>query len=267
VGSSRMNNVLKCFLTSSALLVSAAAFGGVRIETVNRDIKTQAAQGPGQTILIQDAKVRFSVNKTGGMILKDGKMFVVDDQRKSYREMDKATMQGYSSQANAAMAQMQERMKNMPPEQRAQMEKMMSGMAPGGAMPSKNDVWTSKDTGKNETVEGRKCRLWQLLRNGQLAEELCVVPFSTLPGKEDFQKSFKQIAEAFEGFTAGMPGSESAKARNSINGYPVRVRTYTNGKQAATEQVLKSWKEESVPASTFEIPAGYKKQEMPKLGR
>ncbi len=260
-----MNNVLKCLLTGSTLFIATAAHAGVRFETVNRDIKTQAAQGPGQTALIQGGMARFGVNATGSMILRDGKVFFVDDQRKTYRELDKATMQGYSSQTNAAMEQMQERMKKMTPEQRAQFEKLMGGMMPGAAAP-KNDVWTSKDTGKGATVDGRKCRTWHLLRNGQLAEELCVVPLSTLPGKEDLEDTFRRLAEAFEGFTAGLPGADSAKARNAIKGYPVRVRTYMDGKPTGTEQVLKSWTEESVPAAAFDIPASYKKQEMPNLG-
>ena len=65
-----------------------------------------------------------------------------------------------------------------------------------------------------------------------------------------------------------MPNADAAvKARTSVNGYPVRTRGFdASGKLRGTETVLTKWVEEALPASAFDIPAGYKKQEMPKLG-
>ena len=257
---------MKQLIVIASALVVATASAGVRIETVDRDIQTKKADGPVQTVLVQDGNARVSNNQSGGMILKGSTIYVIDDKRKPYSILDKAMMQGYASQANAAMAQMQERMAKMSPQEREMMQKMMGGNMPGMA-PAKQDVYESKDTGKSDTVEGRKCRLWNIHKNGKLQEEICVVPFSSLPGKEDMQKTFKSLAEAFEGMAAGMPGSDNAsKARSAINGYPVRVRSYANGALRGNEMVLKSWTEESIAASVFEIPAGYKKRDMPKMG-
>jgi hypothetical protein len=253
-------------LSASTLLMAVTASAGVRIETTTRDIKTQAVDGGPQIVLVQDGKVRMNNPKNAnGVILKNSMFYVLDDQRKTYTEIDKATMQKTAEQAGAAMKQMQEQMKNMPPEQRAQMEKMMAGM-PG--MSGKKDLYEAKDTGRNDTAEGRKCRIWNVLKNGTVQEEMCVVPFTSFSGKEDFQKAFKQLAEAFEGMAANLPGAgDSIKARNSVNGYPVRVRYFDEaGKPRGMETVLTKWAEESLPASTFEIPAGYKKNELPKMG-
>jgi hypothetical protein len=257
---------MKTFRFALIALVATTASAGVRIETVNRDIKTKAIDGLPQVLLVQDGKVRMNGSQSGAMILKGGVIYMLDDKRKAYREMDKATMKATMDQAGAQMKMMQERMKNMPPEQRAQMEKMMGGAMPG--MPSgKPKVYTSKDTGKSDSSEGRKCRVWHLLADGEVYEELCVVPFSTFPGKEDFEKTFKEIGEAFSGLASGFPGAgDQVKARSTVNGYPVRVRPYVNGQPRGTEIVLKSWTEESVPASSFEIPAGYKKRDMPSMG-
>jgi hypothetical protein len=38
-----------------------------------------------------------------------------------------------------------------------------------------------------------------------------------------------------------------------------------DGKFRPTETVLTKWVEESIPASTFDVPAGYKKMEMPTM--
>ena len=52
----------------------------------------------------------------------------------------------------------------------------------------------------------------------------------------------------------------------AINGYPVRTRMYaSDGKFQPSETVMTKWVEESIPASTFEPPAGYTKAEMPKM--
>jgi hypothetical protein len=255
----------KALVLGAALAATAAtASAGVRIESITRDIKTQAVQGSPHVVEVQGGALRASTDQ-GGLLLKDGVITFIDDKRKTFTEMDKARMQAMASKANAAMAQMQERMKNMPPEQRAQMEKMMGGMMPGGA--GKAPVFTAKDTGKTDTVEGRKCRTWHLLKDGQIAEEMCVVPFSSLPGKEDMQKSFKEMSEAFAGFAAAVPGAqEQAKVRMSIDGYPVRSRPYLNGQLFGSENIMKSWTEVNIPAATFTVPAGYKKRDLPQMG-
>jgi hypothetical protein len=258
----------KFIVTAIALLVATTASAGVRIETVTRDVKTKVADGGNQIILVQDGKVRMSTGKDAqGMILKGSMFYMLDEKKKTYMEMDKATMKKTADQAGAAMKQMQDRLKNMPPEQRAQMEKMMGANMPGMMM-GKPDTWEAKDTGKSDTSEGRKCRVWTLNKNGKLHEELCVVPFSSLPGNEDFEKTFKELAESFEGMASGVPGAgDSIKARTSIKGYPVRVRYFEPaGAQRAMETVLTKWVEESVPGTQFEIPAGFKKREMPRMG-
>lgn len=259
----------KLILTMAGLLAATQVSAGVRIETVTRDVKTQVADGGKQVVLVQDGKIRMSNPGHGnGMILKNAVLYLVDDKRKTYSEIDKATMKKAADQAGAAMAQMQERLKNMPPEQRAQMEKMLGANMPG-AMSGKPDTYETKDTGKSETAEGRKCRVWNLLKNGVLNEELCVVPYSSLPGKEDFEKAFRELAESAKDMAGNLPGAGAAiEARKSVEGFPVRVRYFDGaGKPRGTETVLTQWLEESLPGSTFEIPAGYTKKELPTMSR
>ena len=251
-----------------AALSCATASAGVRIESVTRDIKTQVAEAGTQVVMVQDGKVRVNnAKESSGVILKESMLYILDDKRKTYSEIDKATMKKTADQAGAQMKQMQEQLKNMPPEQRAQVEKMM-GAHMGGMMSGKKDTYEAKDTGKSESSEGRKCRVWNLLKNGVVQEELCVVPFASFPGKEDFEKTFKELADAFEGMAGALPGAgDSIKARKSINGYPVRIRSFDDlGKLRGTETVLTKWVEESLPGATFEIPAGYKKKDLPKMG-
>jgi hypothetical protein len=52
-------------------------------------------------------------------------------------------------------------------------------------------------------------------------------------------------------------------AQSKANGFPVRSRGYEDGRLGDDEQLMKVWREEAIPASMFEIPAGYKKKQMP----
>lgn len=255
----------KPLIVATLALFAGVAGAGVRIETVTRNIETKKADGAPQVVAVQGGAVRVT-SKDGAMILRDNTIYVVDDKGKTYRELDKATLERYAKQMGSAMAKMQEQLKNMPPEQRAQVEKMMGGRMSGMAS-AQTDVYEAQDTGRRDIAEGRKCGVWNMLKNGAVYEELCVVPFSSLPGKEDVQQAFKRITEAFEGLASAFPNApKDVKARANINGYPVRARSIADGKPTGSETVLQTWKEESFPASIFEVPAGYKKEDMPKLG-
>ncbi|HTU67773.1 MAG TPA: hypothetical protein VMF52_17620 [Steroidobacteraceae bacterium] len=249
-----------------ASLFATAAFAGVHVENVTRDIATKAQQGNTQVMLVQDGKMRVNAQKDGATILKGSTIVIIDDKHRTYREMTKEDLKKMVAGASEMMAKMQERLKNMSPEQRAQMEKMMGNRIPGGLGTDKPDTWESKNLGTTDTVEGRKCQNWSLIRNGAPFEELCVVPYGSLPGKEDFQKVFQEMADAFGDLAKQVPGAEqSVKARTAINGYPVRTRQYgPDGKFRSTETIMTKWVEESIPAATFDPPPGYAKAELPK---
>jgi hypothetical protein len=258
---------VKSLLFVAAAFASSGVMAGIHVENVTRDITTKAQQGNTQTMLVQNGMMRTNASSSGAVILKGSTIIMIDDKRKQYREMTKEDLKKMAAGAGEAMAKMQEKMKNMTPEQRAMMEKMMGNRIPGGmGSPDKPDTWESKNLGTTATVEGRKCQNWNLLRNGAPFEELCVVPYNTLPGKEDFQKVFKEMAEAFGDLAKQVPGADqSAKARAAINGYAVRTRMYaSDGKFRPTETIMTKWVEESIPASMFEPPAGYVKAELPK---
>jgi hypothetical protein len=257
---------MKNILIIGAAILSSSALAGIHVENTTRNIQTKAQEGDIKTMLVQDGKMRTNGTKDTAIVLRGSSILIIDDKRKQYREMTKEDMKKMAAGAVDMMAKMREKMKNMSPEQRAQMEKMMGNHLPGGLGTDKPDVWDAKNLGTTATVEGRKCQNWNLTRNGAPFEELCVVPFNTLPGKEDMQKVFKDMAETFGDVAKQIPGSDAMpKAMSQINGYPVRTRMYaSDGKFQPNETVLTKWVEESVPASMFEAPAGYRKMEMPK---
>ena len=91
-----------------------------------------------------------------------------------------------------------------------------------------------------------------MTRNGELDEQICVVPFSALPGKEDFQKVFASFARSFEEMAksvpmlAGMMANEFT-AQVKANGFPVRRQAYVGDNLSDVETLVKVWREEAIP--------------------
>jgi hypothetical protein len=250
------------FLVVLGALGAQAASAGVYVEMVDRDLASGNTE-LSQKMYVQNGLGRFVDAGGRATLIKNGTLYIIDDADQSYIAFDKATMEKLAKKINAAMAQMKEQLAKLPPEQRAQMEKSMPGMS--GA--DKKWVVEALDTGKSDEVDGRKCRLWDVRRNGELDDQLCVVPYSSLPGKENFQAVFANFARVFEEMAksapmlAGMMSNEFG-AQAKVNGFPVRTRGYENGKLGNSEHRMSLWREEAIPASMFEVPAGYKQKSM-----
>jgi hypothetical protein len=276
-----MNAVMKGPVRFIALLaVSAAAAGlanaGVYVEMADRRVG-ESTTTPVQKMYVQGNSGRFvdiagpgSDGHATATIIKDGNLYAIDDTDKTYVQLDKASMEALAKKMNDAMTQVREQLAKMPAEQRAQMEQMLAKQMPGFA--GGDQKWTVEavDTGKSDKVDGRPCRLWDVKRNGELDEQLCVVPFSALPGKENFQAVFGNFAKVFEEMAKSVPMlsglmTNEFSAQEKINGFPVRSRDYENGQLSDMERVMSVWREQNVPASMFAIPTGYKRKTMEEL--
>ena len=100
------------------LLVSKSTSGGStetnQIQITRTQMRAEmAGPGGGKQAVVFDATKQV--------------MWMINYDKKSYSEMTKADVDRVAGQLSGAMAQMQEQMKNMPPEQRAQIEAMMRG--------------------------------------------------------------------------------------------------------------------------------------------
>jgi hypothetical protein len=261
--------------------VAGVASAGVYVEMVNHDLTTNETELV-QKMYVQDGSGRFvdvpsKKDATDGagpapesaMLIKGGTLHAVDDENKSYVVLDKSTLDQLAKKMDAVVAQVREQLAKMPAEQREQMEPILAKQVPGLA--GKQD-WTVEaiDTGKMDKVNGRSCRIWDMKRNGELDEQLCVVPFSALPGKENFQAVFAEFARVFEEMSKSVPTlaglmSNEFSAQEKLNGFPVRSRDYENGRLSSLERLMTVWREEKIPASTFEIPAGYHRKTTEEL--
>jgi len=255
----------------AGLFVSTAQAGAV-VETVSRDMP--GGKETSSTVLYVDGgKLRVehqekaASSAEGGTIFKNDVLYTLDHDKKTYTMIDRATMKQMAVKMNEAMAQVEDQLANMPPEQREMVERMMGRSGEGArAKPQ----YTK--TARTETVAGKKCRLWEGARDERKFVEYCVVPFDSIDGGQEVMAAMKNMMGLMEELYEAMndSGVKDALFTNewegvkAIDGYPVLIRTFENG-QPASEDLLKSARSAAVPASQFEVPAGYKQEKMEGL--
>jgi GLPGLI family protein len=166
-------------------------------------------------------------------------IYLIDTEKKEYSEMTFVEMEAAAKKANkkleGKMAEMNEQLKNMPPEQRKTMEQMM-GSAGMGAANAKIDVIK---TSEKKTINGYACIKYAMKEDGKEVGSVW-----TTNGVPDFTSMQKDMKEFGQRMAAQMPkAGEMVAAMKKVDGFP--VQTTIEKKTAA--------------ASEFEIPAGYKK--------
>src|SRR5688500_7472450 len=179
-------------------LFAAAAHAGTLLETVNRDLSSNG----GSTVIhtwAQNGMMRVESQAdiaTGRstMIFKNDTIYAINHQDKSYYAMDRESMKRVAEQLNPALKMLQERMKDMTPEQRAQMEKMMGGQLPPGVGEAEKKT-EIKRTARTDKVSGHSCSYVQVLEDGVLTDELCVTPNKSLKGADELMTAATKMAD------------------------------------------------------------------------
>lgn len=242
-------------LASAIAALSAQSQGIILVSAETRDGKTTSS-------LVQMDKSHMRTEAGGGstVFIFDGDAQVariVNMERKSYMEMSKAEMQKMSQQMSAAM----EKMKDMPPAQRAMMEKMMSGRGMGG--PAAAPV-TYKAAGSDKAGQWA-CTKYDGTRGAEKVAELCTVEPRTLGlTPADFEVA-KQLAEFMKSLMPQMADQITVNGTPDAQGFsgiPIRRSTLVNGKVTSMSE-LKEIRREAIPASAWQVPAGFKRESGP----
>lgn len=226
-----------------------------------------------QTILISPDSMRADMTSNTGegatvMFLTGGgreRMVLLDTAKKEYREIDQQTMSQMTQQMQGAMAQLNDRLKSLPPEQRAMMEKMMKGqMPPGMGQVAKPEpvVYKSKGAGN---VNGFACTLYEGVRGGEKVVDVCAAQ----PNQLKVTLADMQVFEKLKQFTASMTAGMGNFARGidqfadaGVPGFPVSRVTYSGG-QVTHKSEVKSVERTQVPESAFSLGDARKAEFMP----
>jgi hypothetical protein len=261
-------------LTTRGALVAALCLAALPLRAADGLLIVEKTTSGGNTktnqIQIEPERMRAETGDGQTVIFSGPKqtLWIVNDARKSYNEMTKADVDRMGGQLNDAMAKMQEQLKALPPEQRAQIENMLKGRGVpgmGGAQPKIEYHKTGSDK-----VGMWTCDKYEGMRSGQKINELCTVDPKVLGfAMSDFQVA-RQLMDFFSKLVpagADRMFTVGTMEEQGFSGVPVRRATFNNGQQQSVSEMTQVTRQ-AFPASIFEVPAGYQKEALgPGRGR
>jgi hypothetical protein len=250
-------------------LSTAPLFAGVRIQTETTDLATKKVTS--DQILLDANRMRLdSDDGKSVMFLTDGgrnRMVMLDKNKNQYQEIDEQTMKEMAQQMSGVMAQMEAQMKNMPPEQRAMMEKMMKGKMPQAAASAPKTVYTAKGSG---SVNGFSCTKYEGVRGSEKEAEVCAALGAQLkltPSDLQIFEKMKQFSASLTSALANSPVRVSVPTGSleaGYEGFPIERVDFSNG-QATKRSELKSVTRANFTDADFSL-GDAKKVEMPIPG-
>jgi hypothetical protein len=257
------------FVAIAALGV-APLFAGVRIQSENTDLATKKVTT--DQILLDTNRIRVeSDDGKSVLFLTDGgrnRLVMLDKARNTYQEIDEETMKQLGQQMAGMSAQMEAAMKNMTPEQRAMMEKMMKGKMPQAAAAAPKTVYTAKGSG---SVNGFSCTKYEGDLSGQKESEVCAALPAQLkltPGDLQIFEKMRQFSSDLLSALANSPMRASVPKgygfESGYEGFPIQKVDFENG-QATRRGELKSITRVSFTDADFSL-GNAKKVELPIPG-
>ncbi|HVU50269.1 MAG TPA: DUF4412 domain-containing protein [Polyangia bacterium] len=250
-GSSLSRLAVLAAVVAAPLLASGRAQAGVTLVM-------QRGNDPTSTLYVDGDKMRMDNPKSTRehtVVIDAGakKMMMIDDSEKTYTEITQADMERFGEMMKGMM-------KNIPPEQR---KKMMGGAGPEEKPPELK----FEKTGAKKTINGFSCEMYRVVEDGKPKEEDCIAPWSaSILTRADFA-GLRKFAEDMAKSMGNMSAAGSKNAFQQFDKYPgFPVSRHPLDPNEHEDEVLKSVKRGSIPSSTFTVPAGYTKKDLPMPG-
>jgi hypothetical protein len=254
-------------LTISALLLAAALPALADDLTILSKVTRDGGPPQASASYISSDHVRMSHGDGKEMILdlKTGDMTTLDNTKKTYyvvtrQDMEAMTAKIQEQMNSPEMKKAQEQMNNLPPEQKAKMEAMMGGML----------AVTVEKSGTSRKIAGYSCDNWTIAIGQFSNSEECVTTELKYPAAA--WETYKGFADTMKTMMAAMgPMAKGATKMQEqfkkIKGFPLANTTTTDimGHRSVIATEVTAVKYGPIPASAFEIPAGYTKVDNPMM--
>jgi hypothetical protein len=259
-------------LLAAVVIAASPAFAADGLVITQKTTTSGSSDSQEQRIFVDPTHIRVEGGGSGAtqVMVFDGNaqvMRIINTGNKTYMELTKADVDRMAAQMNQMMTQMQEQLKNMPPERRAQIEAMMRGRGMGALMAQASKTeYRRVGTGH---VASWDCTKYEGIEDGKKVSELCTVEPSALGfSQADFAVT-QQMADFFKSLS--LPGMNAQDlvaflegGNLGFSGIPVS-RTSVGPPERTSELV--GVERRNLADSLFAVPDGYSKQAMPMLGR
>jgi hypothetical protein len=195
---------------------------------------------------------------------------------REYAEMMRQGLQAMGEmggQMQAQLKEMEEQLKQLPPEQRRQIEALMKSAQQGAQKPAPklrpedcvSDKVEIKRTGTSVTVAGYDATGYQIFSNGKLDSEVWIAPAITAVREIDPAKLERMVSEMVKALPQCPPRGQMFGAdpvwKLMKDGYPVRSVEKDRG---TVVEVVKA-ESRSLGAGEFQPPAGFARKSLKEM--
>jgi hypothetical protein len=168
-----------------------------------------------------------------------------------------------------AMAAMQEQLKNMNPQQRAMVEKMMKGrmgaMAGAAAQPPAAKTVYSP-TGESGSVNGRDCAYYAGQRDGRTVARVCAADWSDFDLRASDFAVFAKLSEMFSRMLPARSeafrfGTDNWREDGGFPGVPVEQTLFSEDGKPKSRSTIESFDRQSIGDDVYRGPENFKMQQ------
>ena len=234
--------------------------------------QSSGKQKMNTTMKIKNGKIRFTPpaqDKNYSIYDSNNNQLThIDTAQKQYLTMDEKTIEQQAKQAKLRMEKMrlamQDKMKDMPPEQKKQVEQMMNNHLAQVDNTQEAPKFDQKKTSRTETLFGIQCSVYEVYLKGMKHSELCMTnpdqmgisdnDAQTLMQMQKFMKRMQKVAQ-------NMMGSNAAAA--DIEGIPLHTTFYNPDGSISLQTRLLSLSTETLDNATVLLPADYSAMQQP----
>jgi hypothetical protein len=235
-----------------------------------------AAGAPQSVIEVKGKMARMSTPGQADYMLFDASrdlIIHVNSERQEYMEIDRDTLNEFSSamsemqqQMAPQLAQMREQLKSLPAEQRAMIEQQMGSMAGIAAAESKPAEPVRLVKRGRDKVAGFKCQVYDAMQGNEKLSEVCLATaadagvsksdFATLSAMMGFMREMASSAQKLSAM-----GGAPQMMLGGAEGVPVSVKEFRGGR----EYVVADVSDKKLDEARFNEYKTYRQQQMPAM--
>jgi hypothetical protein len=201
---------------------------------------------------------------------KTGVLRMVDDDNKTYVDMDRAMLESFQSLAANAKEDMEKGMAQMTPEQR----KMVEGMVQSRLQAARPVADEFVRTDETAQIKGYTCTRVNIMRGPEKRAEYWGTPskdFQMSPEERQTMIDMQAFLDRFVNSMTPLTGAGTSGARGfhwdtKIDGYPIVSRCF-DGDRRILDLTMESFNHDAISEDLFRIPDDYKKQDVSGMGR
>lgn len=190
-------------------------------------------------------------------------LWSLNSPERSYAEFTPEGAARLGEALEAAMKELQEQLKELPPEERGRMEGML-GRPPGAEITPPAAAY--RKTAPGQRVGRWTCDRYELRVNGKKEGEACFARAATLGlGPEEartLEAFFAFLGQLAEGMGAPVMGGRFKASAAEPPGVPVESVFLPSGTRPGGRTALTGVEPRAFPPALFEIPAGFRKEEI-----